>query len=415
MSSSFSSRWVVPIVIGVLSAAAGGAAVMYWQNRHADASETTPVPVNRVTAKASSTGLPAIIELTPDALARAGITVETIARGQRSDHLRVPGRIEADAYKQVSVTPIAAGRITGVDAEQGANVSRNQVLAQLYSPEVADQQRQYLSMRADLETAVARLNRTERLVAIGSGSQQELELARAEQVRHATDVESARSRLSLMGVNAARLDSVKSAADISASVDIVAPSAGVVIRRNANIGQNVDAGAELFGIADLSSVWVIADLYERDLPRVHVGSAVTVTSPALGSPRTAHVTYVDPTVAAESRTVRVRAQLPNQDGRLRLGSYVDVEIEAMPGPETPRVPKSAVQTINDRHFVYVADAVVPGRFVEREVHLGPNAGDLLEIVDGLVVGEKVVTGGSFFLRAERDRLGLPLPPVKKNE
>jgi RND family efflux transporter MFP subunit len=414
MSPSSSSRWVVPVVIGVLGAAAGGAGVVYWQSRHAEMGAVTPAPVNPVTAKPASLGGPAIIDLSPDALSRAGIIVEAIASGQMSDRLRVPGRIEADAYKQVSVTPITAGRITDVHAEQGANVTRGQVLAQLYSPEVADQQRQYLSMRADLDTAVARLNRTERLVAIGSGSQQELEIAKAEQVRHATDVESARSRLSLMGVNPARLDSIKSAADISATVDITAQTSGVVTRRNANIGQNVDPGVELFGIADLSSVWVIADLYERDLPRVHIGSAVTVTSAALGAPRTARVTYVDPTLAAESRTVRVRAEVPNQDGRLRLGSYVDVEIEATPGPETPRVPKSAVQTINDRHFVYVADPDVAGRFAEREVHLGPMTGDLLEIVDGLSLGERVVTTGSFFLRAERDRLGLPLPPIKKD-
>jgi multidrug efflux pump subunit AcrA (membrane-fusion protein) len=113
--------------------------------------------------------------------------------------------------------------------------------------------------------------------------------------------------------------------------------------------------------------------------------------------------------------VRVRAEVPNPEGRLRLGSYVDVEIEAAPGRETPRVPKSAVQTINDRHFVYVADPDVAGRFAEREVHLGPMTGDLLEIIDGLSLGERVVTTGSFFLRAERDRLGLPLPPIKKDE
>jgi hypothetical protein len=137
---------------------------------------------------------------------------------------------------------------------------------------------------------------------------------------------------------------------------------------------------------------------------------VSITSAAFpGATWRSRVSYLDPQLVPETRTVRVRADVPNGDGRLKLGQYVEVSIESKDARRAVIVPKAAVQTIGDRQFVYVPGAARADQFLEREVVAGAINGDTVEILSGLAAGDRVVTAGSFFLRAERDRLGLPLP------
>jgi RND family efflux transporter MFP subunit len=308
------------------------------------------------------------------------------------------------------VKATAAGRITTFAAELGSAVRRGQVLGQMFTPDAADQQRVYVSMRAELEAAHARLVRTEQLVKLGSVSQQELEAVRAAHTTHATDVEGVRARLILLGVGTDRLDRLTSPSDIDANTDIVAPANGIVLRRAANPGVNVQTGEELVTIADLSKVWVVADVFERDLGRVRVGSRILVMNPAEpGRTWPSTISYLDPQVVPETRTARLRADVPNPGERLKLGQYVDVTVSGIKASSL-QVPHEAVQTIADRHFVYLPDPSQADRFIEREVRIGSTSGGATEIVSGLAAGDRVVTAGSFFLRAERDRLGLPLPP-----
>jgi RND family efflux transporter MFP subunit len=323
--------------------------------------------------------------------------------------LKVPGHVEANGYTQVPLKATASGSVTSFTAELGAIVRKGQVLGQLFAPDVADQQRIYLSMRAELDAVHARLTRTEQLVKLGSVSQQELEAVRASHTTHATDVEGVRARLILLGVSAGRLDKLTSAADINANTDIVAPANGTVIRRTANAGLNVQVGEELVTIADLSQVWVVADVFERDLGRVTVGSRIVITTPAEpGAAWNSTISYLDPQVVPETRTARLRADVQNPAGRLKLGQYVDVTVAGIKA-SVVQVPREAVQTIADRHFVYVPDPSQADRFLEREVRIGSTSEMATEILSGLAGGDRVVIAGSFFLRAERDRLGLPLP------
>jgi RND family efflux transporter MFP subunit len=119
------------------------------------------------------------------------------------------------------------------------------------------------------------------------------------------------------------------------------------------------------------------------------------------------VNYIDPQVNAQTRTARVRVEVPNPRGELRLGMYADVTIERTDGSSVLLVPRSAVQNVGNRTVVYLADPKQPGRFTEREVRLGETAGDDVTVVDGLHAGETIVKEGSFFLRAERHRMGAP--------
>ena len=188
--------------------------------------------------------------------------------------------------------------------------------------------------------------------------------------------------------------------------------AGTVIERTANVGLNVDSGTPVFTVADLSTVWVMAELHEQNFALVRVGTNATVTLPAYpGVQLSGRVSYLDPQVTSETRTGKVRVELQNARQLLRLGMYADVVLSAPQarGQSTNAsvtVPRAAVQMVGQRSVVYVVHSEGQGRFVEREVALGPTIGERAQVLSGLKVGESIVVEGSFFLRAESERLGL---------
>lgn len=390
---------------------AAGASGMFFYLRPSPAPSPTSQTAATPVAASPSASRDVVLTLTPDALARAGIQTSKVRFGPVTRQIALPGVVEPNAYRQSVVSAVATGQVRSVTAELGAHVRAGQILATIHSPELADAERVYVSMRADLAAAHQRLVRLEGLVKIGAASREELEAVQAEHTKHATDVEGARARLLLFGLTADQVNGLVDASRIDAVVTIAAPSGGVVIRRAINRGQNVEASTELFTIADLSTVWVVGDLYERDLGRVRVGSRATVTSAAFqGQTWNGVVTYIDTQVAPETRTAKLRVETSNPGERLRMGMFVDVLVGEASSVNVLMVPRSAVQTIGSQNVVYVADESHAGRFLERAVRLGPAGGEDTEVTTGLTEGESVVATGSFFLRAERDRLGLP-PPV----
>ncbi|MBA2257514.1 MAG: efflux RND transporter periplasmic adaptor subunit [Acidobacteria bacterium] len=347
------------------------------------------------------------ITLTADAVARAGIEVAPAAVSGAADAVRIPGTIEADAYRRVAVTPIVAGRLTRVNAELGQEVKRGATLAVIDSPGLAEAQTKYLTARAELEAAAQEMKRTEKLVEIGAASRQELERIRASHTTYATAVQGARTQLVLLGMTPAAIGRLTSASEISASTSVPSPIDGVVTERQANPGLNVDPSTPLLTVVDLSSVWVMGDLYEQDFPRVRVGSPATITTTAYpGLAMSGRVGYIDPQLNEQTRTARVRVEVPNRRRELRLGMYAEMQIGAQGGRQAVTVPREAVQTIGDRQVVYLAGPGQSGRFVEREVRVGDGNGHVVEIMSGVNPGDAVVTKGSFFVRAERERLGL---------
>jgi cobalt-zinc-cadmium efflux system membrane fusion protein len=375
----------------------------------AERGKAPPAPPETETT--SSGPLPDLeIALSTASADRAGIEVAAVAASSAGAGVRIPGVVEPDAYKRVVVTPLVGGRITRVRAELGAAVSKGSTLASIYSPGLADVQTKYVASRAERDALAQELARTERLVEIGAASRQELERVRAAHTAAATSVEAARSQLLLLGMSPADINRLTVAAEISAAINVIAPLNGVVVERQANVGLNVEPSSPLFTVVDLSSVWVVADLYERDFGRVRVGSPATITTAAYpGLTLTGRVSYIDPQLNAQTRTARVRVEVPNRRDELKLGMYAEMQIHETAAPAALSVPRSAVQTIGDRHFVYLAIAGQQGRYIEREVRLASSAGDSVEVVSGLRAGDVVVTKGSFFLRAERERLGLRPP------
>ena len=229
----------------------------------------------------------------------------------------------------------------------------------------------------------------------------------AEHTAKLTAVDSARSRLEVLGITRSTAESLRPGSAVNAMMTVAAPSAGLVIERNANPGLNVDGATKLFTVADLSTIWVVADLYEKDFARVHVGSSATVTTKAYPDLVVqGRVSYIDPQVRAQTRTAQIRIEVPNSGEALRIGMFADVIIETVGQVGRVLVPKSAFQHVGDRTVVYLADATQPGRFIEREVRLGESTDRDVEILSGVEPGDTVVTEGSFYVRAERERLGL---------
>jgi len=370
---------------------------------------TSPSPTSGdLLRSADSSPLPdVIVTLTDEAMKRAGIEIATVEAGSATDVLRLPAVVEPNAYARVSVTPLVTGRVTSVSAQLGAQVRQGQTLATVFSPELADAQTQYISARAELDAHERELARTEKLVQIGAASRQELERIHAEHTGQQTRVESARSRLDLLGMSREAVESLASGKSVDASTEVPAPISGVVTERLVNMGLNVDPATKLFTVVDLSTVWIVANLYEKDFARVRVGDHATVVTPAYPDRQIqGRVSYIDPQVSPESRTTKVRVEVSNPHYDLRLGMLAEAQIQASTSTSVAFIPRIAVQNVADRSFVYVAKPGAPGQFMEREVLVGQPSGERIQVVSGVVAGDKVVTEGSFFMRAERERLGL---------
>ena len=217
-----------------------------------------------------------------------------------------------------------------------------------------------------------------------------------------TELASTRQRLILYGMPAAQVNGLRSAAQITSEIAVPAPSAGTITSRSVNVGEVVDANKELMRITDLSSVWVIAQVYERDLARFRVGGGASVTSDAFPNRLfRGHVTYIDPQLDETTRTAKVRVELSNPNRDLKIGMYVRVAFAATGNSErtVPVVSASAVQNINGQQIVFASTAD-PNVFELRPVRLGKENEGRYQVLEGLMVGDRVVTNGSFMLRAE---------------
>jgi RND family efflux transporter MFP subunit len=400
----------VTLGTGVAAAAAlallfAGAGATYLVMRPAGVSNPETA-VTAIPAAAPSSAPPTgdvVVTLTPEAVERAGLKTATVATGTSGTDVRVPGVVEPNAYRQVAVTPLVNGRVTQVVAQLGARVRKGEAMAEIYSPAIAEARTKYISARAMLDAHDLELQRTQKLVEIGAASRQELERAHAEHSAQIAEVDSARAQLELLGVSAPSAHA-QEGTTVSATTSVPAPIDGVVTERTANVGLNVDAATKLFTVVDLSTVWIVADVYERDFSRVRVGSDAAITTPAYpDTTLRGRVSYIDPQVNTATRTAKVRIEVANPRGDLRLGMYADVAISTGETTEKVMIPRVSIQQIGNRSVVYLADAKQAGRFVERAVTLGASSGEQVEVVSGLQAGDVILTEGSFFVRAERER------------
>jgi RND family efflux transporter MFP subunit len=414
------ARLQLQLPVAILAAAAFvaiGAITAYVLVRPESANQARPTALASasLSSKPATYASGAVGDLLPDvtitlsneAVKRAGIVVVPVESRPLVTRLRLPAVVEPNGYKQVAVTPLVSGRVTRVLVNLGARVREGQTMASVFSPELAEAQTRFIAASAELRAHERELARTEKLVLIGSASRQELERIHAEHTAQLTTVGTARSRLELLGMSSEAIDGLASGKSASTNISVPAPISGVVTERDANLGLNVEPSAKMFTVVDLSTVWIVANLYENDFSRVRLGDRATIVSSAYPELKLqGAVSYIDPTVSTETRTAQLRIEVPNPRQELRLGMLAEVQVEAAEKTSVTVVPKDSVQTVADRSFVYLLKPDAPTQFTEREVRLGVQSGVNVQVLSGLRPGDRVVAEGSFFLRAERERLGL---------
>ena len=326
----------------------------------------------------------------------AGIELFTVLRGGTGE-LVANGSITYDANRVSVVSPHIDGRVVSVRADLGQSVQRGSVLAVLESPEIGQ-------MRGDLERAsansdIARRNyeREKRLFEQQITPQKEMLEAEAAFRTAEADRRSAIARLGSIGASGAGHGS-------GASFGLVAPVSGTVVERNASPGQTVGPSVNLFTVADLRNLWITVDIYEGDLARVRQGAAAVVTVPAFANEKfSGRVTYAGGVIDLDSRTFKVRVEVPNVGLRLRPGMFAQVlipTVAAAPTSGQVSIPESAVQEVDGSKVVFVA-AGSPGRYIARKVTVGatPSQG-VVTITSGLSAGERVAVKGAFQLSSE---------------
>jgi cobalt-zinc-cadmium efflux system membrane fusion protein len=359
-----------------------------------------PTPVQAQTSTADKTIETEIVSAAPF----AGVVTAT-------------GKILAAEDRTAVIGPVNEGRIVKLYAGQGTRVRKGQKLAELESADIDQAEADYLKALADSEnakrSAAAEIklaqqtyDRTkalyEKTVVPGKNLQSaehDLEVAKANAENNiaSTNVSltAARRHLLILGLTDATIDSLGKKPGLAATFSLNSPIDGVVVERNATIGATVGTDANVFKIIDISRVWIDANVFEKDLPRVRVGQQVKVTTTAFpGTTFSGRVIFVNSVVDPDSRTVKVRTEVPNPDGRLKPDMFANVEIITDVAGNAISVPQSAVLEDGGKSFVFVAEN---DAYKKLQVQTGIKTGDRVEIVDGLKSGDKVVIKGNYLL------------------
>jgi RND family efflux transporter MFP subunit len=282
-----------------------------------------------------------------------------------------------------------------------------------------------ISAKAKLDLAEKNLTRQRRLFEIGAGSAKDVQAAEAE---HATakaeydfqsnvalsrEIQTAEAEREAARVTVERLRQALTALGANpdqeganASITITTPIKGVITKRAVNPGVGVKEGDTLFAIADLATVWVMANVPEAQVSRLRMGARAKVRPPAGGEETfSGHVNFIDSQVNAETHTVRVRVEAPNPGGRLKAGMFVEIGFpdaisDGAPGTMEVSIPSEAVQRLAERPAVFVPEENEPGHFKVRFVELGGEVDGRRRVTEGLKPGERIVVKGSFALKSQ---------------
>lgn len=255
---------------------------------------------------------------------------------------------------------------------------------------------------AGVDEARKRYQRAVELARLKPVSSTEFEQAAVKLRSAESDLAAARQRLIVLGLSPERVNALRSPAQITSELAVTSPVSGTVTARSVNQNEVVEANKELMRVTNLSTVWVIAQIYEKDLGRLRTGSGASVTTDAYpGRLFRGQVIYIDPNINPETRTAQARVELKNPGQILKIGQYVGVAFGSLGTAEMtePVVPSSAVQNVNNRQTVFVATDN-PNAFILKPVRLGAETGGKYVMLEGLSVGDRIVTEGSFLLRAE---------------
>ncbi|MCC6553984.1 MAG: efflux RND transporter periplasmic adaptor subunit [Polyangiaceae bacterium] len=323
----------------------------------------------------------AAVTIEPPAAQALRLTTAPVEERELTKTIRTVGVVAPDETRTSHVHAKIRGFIEDIAvAFVGQEVRRGQVLCSIYSQEVLAAKLEFLSI----------LDRTPARPEAG-GAFEGLERRAQAQM-----LDAARRRLRLWDVPAAEIAAMERTREVQRTFSLLSPRAGVVLAKNALQGLFVDPAVELYLISDLSRVWVLIDVYEADAAAVGVGDEAKLSVAGIDSPIAAKAAFVAPTLDEATRTLEVRFELDNEDGKLRPGAFATAELEIELGRGLA-VPETAILRTGERAIAFVVhDAHVE----PREVRLGPLVGGVYRVDAGLRAGEQVATGAQFLLDSE---------------
>ena len=320
------------------------------------------------------------VTLTADAARTAGIKTEAVQIRILHPSVKASGTVALNQKRYVKITPRTPGRVEKVFIFEGDRVRAGQDLFCLWSPDIMAAQAEYLQILARVPSGAK----------AASSDDEKL---------HASLIGSAESRLRLMGFEPSDLASLRSSGQALPVLTIRAPIAGTVVETDAVVGSAAEAGTCLGAIADLTTLWVQAYIFEVDLVSVAIGAKAELTIAAYpGEVFQGTLTQVGSLMDETTRTVKGRVEAANPAGRLKPGMFAEVRIISKDPLTMLSVPERAVRTIAGKTVVFVSGP--DGTFVRRDIKTGREIEGYVEILEGLKEGENVVTDGSFDVKAE---------------
>lgn len=290
------------------------------------------------------------------------------------------GLVQYDQSRQGKVTAWVAGRIDRLHVNTvGAWVSKGKAVAEVYSPDLVSAQQEYLLALKSREQF-----KNSPIPSIAQGGE--------------SLVASSRQRLKLLGIKDHQIEQLEKAGSPILRIDIYTPLSGIVIEKMVQEGQYVNVGEPLFSVADLSTVWVEAEVYENEFPFVKVGQRVEIESQSYpGKTFTGQVTFIYPFLDPKTRTVKARITIPNPDMKLKPEMFVTVHIKAPLG-NALTIPVTALMDTGKRQVVWIEGK--PGVFVPRDVKIGARVDDKVQIMSGLKAGERIAVSGGYLIDSE---------------
>lgn len=388
------AKMVVGLILG-MGLAVSARPVLAQTHQHGAAPEkskavtTKPAPSKEPVEEEVPT-----VEIPKDKQQLISLKTTSVAIKPLQKIIRTVGRIEYDERKMATVNTKYEGWIEKLRVNAtGSYVKRGEPLAEIYSPELLATQRELLN-------ALKWKNSTKKDSELGALLTKDAE----------TILEAARQRLRLWDITEEQIKTLEETGRTIRTLTLYSPVSGYVNQKMAIQGMKVMPGEKLFDIVDLSSVWVLADIYEYELPVIKIGAQAAISlSYFPGKEFLSKIDYIYPTLAGETRTARVRFTLPNPGGQLKPQMFTDVSLKINLGKRLV-VPEDAVIDTGLRQIVYVDKG--DGNFEPREVSIGLKTDQMVEVTRGLRVGEKVASSPNFLIDSEAKLKGVT-PKTKK--
>jgi cobalt-zinc-cadmium efflux system membrane fusion protein len=337
------------------------------------------------------------------------LDVVPVTRGMHRVAREFPATIQANQNELAEVTTLIRGRVVKVHVDVGQDVKKGALLAMLHSMDLGVAEGDYLKAGARLHEAELAHARAKELYENKAVPLAELQRREAAMKTVRAELRETKNRLELLGVPREEINRLDRELTIKADVPIRAPFDGRVIMRNLTRGEVVETDQKLFTVADLSDVWVIANVPEKDVAFIRKDQTVEMVAAAYPHALfTGTVTYVGDVLDPATRTMRVRITALNPDRLLKPEMFALVRIYAAQASDALAVPLAAIQTSSAGKIVFVQRA--EGEFDVRPVRVGEEYGDMVVILDGVREGEQVVAGGSFALKSEMERHKIEATP-----